>query len=270
MAEAAAVIISAIVKLESWLLTQNDRAMLYSLLVEVADPWDYDKLYSFVVEVEDLWELNCREKLHTLLLEMMDPDIDPERLLSLAVEVADLWKHSKRKLNKEKLYTWLAKNTDFWEESKGKLNKEKLYTWLSNKTDLWEEDEYDDLFDLLEGMTLLDEHNERMGLLNEEVLEYVEGVRNDLRFILNKLEDEGSSHSHLHYFMSDVLEIAHDVQLLVHLKESDPIILFLLIQGNTRYLLGSILDLFLHIKPVHKWLQQKSVCGNSELIRRLM
>ncbi|KAH6795258.1 hypothetical protein C2S52_005735 [Perilla frutescens var. hirtella] len=274
MADAAAVILSEIEKVDSWLLQkadhrndyaklcslrlekkdlvvgmmevwENDNEMLYSLLVGVADLWDVeeekvdnDKLYSFLGEMKDLWELTCWEKLHSFLLEMMDPDIGDEKLFSLAVGMADLWK-----------------------DSRGKLNKEKLYCWLAMKTNLWEQDK---LFDLLEGVTILDG-------LNEEDWKNVEGVRNDLRFMLdyflNKLEDQGSSHGRLHYFMSDVVEMAHDVQVLIHVKDSDPFILFLQIvnlylRRSTTYVAhainfsGGFLDFFFEIKPIHECLEE--------------
>ncbi|KAH6767725.1 hypothetical protein C2S52_018708 [Perilla frutescens var. hirtella] len=270
MADAAAVIPSAIEKLDSWLLQkadlrdndhaklcslqlekkdlvvgmaelwENNKEMLYSLLVRLADPWDVkeekvhnDNLYSFLVEMEDLWEINCREKLHSLLVEMVDPNIRMEKLYSMAVETADLWRDSKGKLNKEKLYSWLAKKVGHWRDSKGKLNKEKLYSWLANKAGLWEEDK---LFRLLKDMTVPGGPNHRMELLADD-WKYVEEVKNDMRLILDKLEDEGSSHDHLHYFISDVVEMAHDVQLLVHVKDSDPFVLFL--QIFNPYVIGS-------------------------------
>ncbi|KAH6833096.1 hypothetical protein C2S53_020655, partial [Perilla frutescens var. hirtella] len=212
MADAAAVILSAIEKLDDWLLQkpdlrdddyaklcslrlekkdllvgmaevwENDKEMLYSLLIGAADLWNVegkvnnDRLYSFVGEMEDLWELNCREKLHSYLAELLMADLSKE----------------------------------------GKLNKEKLCSWLAKKTDLWEED---NLFRLVEGMTSLEGPIKRMQLLTEEYGKYVVEVRNDLRLILdflNKLEDQGSSHSHLHYFISDVMEMAQE-ELLIKL-----------------------------------------------------
>ncbi|KAH6757314.1 hypothetical protein C2S52_023520 [Perilla frutescens var. hirtella] len=228
--------------MEVW---ENDNEMLYSLLVEVADLWDEeekfddDKLYSFLGEMDDIWEVNCREKLFSLAVEMldMDPYFYREKFLNLGVEMADLWKDK---------------------DSKGKLNKQKLYSCLAKKTDLWEEDK---LFRLLESMTsLMIRH-----LDEEDWKKYVEGVRNDLRLILdilNKLEDEGSSKSHLHYFMSDVVEIAHDVQLLIRLKDSDPFILFLRILSLYEIKIGapdlsySALNFFDEIKPIYEWLRE--------------
>ncbi|KAH6795257.1 hypothetical protein C2S52_005734 [Perilla frutescens var. hirtella] len=271
MADAAEVILSAIEQLDSLLLQkpdlpvddgaklrslrsekkdllvgmmkvwENSREMLYRLLVWVADPWDaeeeevdngdmdemWEEVFNFLGEMEDLWELEyCWEELHSLAVEMMDPDIDRGRLFCLAVEMADLWK-----------------------EGKGKLNKEKLYSWLAVKTDLWEEEK---LFDLLNDMTCIEGPVERKELFEKD-WEYVEGVRNDLRLILNKLEDEGSSHGHLHYFMSDVVEMTDDVRLLVHLKDSDPFILFLQIFHRSSMKRRSRV---LRIKPIHGLLRE--------------
>ncbi|KAH6767871.1 hypothetical protein C2S52_018854 [Perilla frutescens var. hirtella] len=286
MADAAAVILSVIEKLDNLLLQksdrendherlcslrlekkdllvgmmdlwENDKEMLYSLLVRVENVRDYT-LYSFLGEMEDLWQLNCREKLHTLLVQMLDLKTDWEKFFSLAVETADLWKDGEGKLYREKLYSWVAKKTGLWEDSQRKLNKKKLYRWLAKKTGLWEEDK---LFRLLKGM-ILGEYKERLGLFQEN-WEYVELLRNDLRLILdllNKLEDEGSSHGHLHYFMSDVLETAHDVRLLVHLKDSDPFILFLQMINFTLYSSvrneANFLKFFNETKLIHERLQE--------------